>query len=398
MELLIKGARVVDWSSDFIGDVYIKDGLIYEIGSDLVKNCSTIDARGKLLMPSFVDLHTHFRDPGFTHKEDMLSGSKAAVKGGYTAVNLMANTNPVCSTKETIEYVLNKSREVALVDVHQVASITKGFDGSTLTSFDELGNEVRMISEDGKDVLNSKVMMNAMIRAKENNFTVLCHSEDETLASTDSRMAENLMTWRNITLSKYTGCKMHLCHVSTKEAIDYIKEAKDKGTKLTCEVTPHHIALWDSDYSVNPPIRTKEDVNYIVSAIREGYVDAIATDHAPHTIEDKLKGSPGISGIETSFSVCYTRLVKEEGLSLNKLSEVMSKNPSKIMGINKGEIEIGKDGDLVLIDIDKKVEIDSSKFESKGKNTPFEGIRVYGEILKTIRYGEIVYEKENLEC
>lgn len=398
MELLIKGARVVDWTSDFIGDVYIKDGLIYEIGSNLIKNCSTIDARGKLLMPSFVDLHAHFRDPGFTHKEDMLSGSKAAVRGGYTAVNLMANTNPVCSTKETIDYVLNKSRKVALVDVHQVASITRDFDGITLTSFNELGNEVRMISEDGKDVLNSKVMMNAMIKAKENNLTVLCHSEDETLASTDPRMAENLMTWRNITLSKYTGCKMHLCHVSTKEAIDYIKEAKDKGIKLTCEVTPHHIALWDQNYSVNPPIRNKEDVDYIVSAIKEGYVDAIATDHAPHTIEDKLKGSPGISGIETAFSVCYTKLVKEEGLSLNKLSEVMSKNPSRIMGINKGEIEIGKDGDLVLIDVHQKVTIDTSKFESKGKNTPFEGMIVYGEILKTVRYGEIVYEKENLEC
>lgn len=398
MELLIKGARIVDWSKDFTGDIYVKDGLIYEIGANLIKDCSTIDARGKLLMPAFVDLHTHFRDPGFTHKEDMLSGSKAAVKGGYTAVNLMANTNPVCSTKEDIDYVLNKSREVALIDVHQVASITKSFDGDTLSHIDELGNEVRMISEDGKDILNSKIMMNAMIKAKERNLTVLCHSEDETLASTDSRMAENLMTWRNITLSKYTGCKMHLCHVSTREAIDYIKEAKDKGTKLTCEVTPHHIALWDSDYSVNPPIRNKQDVDYIVSAIREGYVDAIATDHAPHTIEDKLKGSPGISGIETAFSVCYTRLVREEGLSLNKLSEVMSKNPSKIMGMNKGEIEIGKDGDLVLIDVHQKVTIDVSKFKSKGKNTPFSGMSVYGEILRTIRYGEIVYEKENLEC
>lgn len=398
MELLIKGARVVDWSSDFIGDVYIKDGLIYEIGSNLAKDCSTIDARGKLLMPSFVDLHTHFRDPGFTHKEDMLSGSRAAVRGGYTAVNLMANTNPVCSTRETIEYVLNKSREVALIDVHQVASITKDFDANTLTHLDELGNEVRMISEDGKDILNSKIMMKAMIKAKEKNLTVLCHSEDESLAPTDSRMAENLMTWRNITLSRYTGCKMHLCHVSTKEAIDYIKEAKDKGAKLTCEVTPHHIALWGSDYGVNPPIRDKEDVDCIVEAIKQGYIDAIATDHAPHTIEDKLKGSPGISGIETAFSVCYTRLVQEEGLSLSKLSEVMSKNPSKIMGINKGEIEIGKDGDLVLIDVNKKTTIDTSKFKSKGKNTPFEGMSVYGEILKTIRYGEIVYEKENSEC
>lgn len=398
MELLIKGARVVDWSKDFIGDVYIKDGRICEIGADLIKNCRVIDARGKVIMPSFVDLHTHFRDPGFTHKEDMLSGSQAAVRGGYTAVNLMANTNPVCSTKETIDYVLNKSREVALVDVHQVASITKEFDGNTLSHLDELGDEVRMISEDGKDILNSRIMMNAMIKAKERNLTVLCHSEDETLASTDSRMAENLMTWRNITLAKYTGCKMHLCHVSTKEVIDYIKEARNKGNKVTCEVTPHHIALWDSDYRVNPPIRTKEDVDYIINAIRDGYIDAIGTDHAPHTVEDKLKGSPGISGIETSFSVCYTRLVKEEGLSLSKLSEIMSKNPSNIMGMNKGEIEIGKDGDLVLIDTDKKIEINSKEFKSKGKNTPFEGMHFYGEVLKTIRCGKIVYEKENIEC
>ncbi|MBU5485383.1 dihydroorotase [Clostridium sp. MSJ-11] len=393
MELLIKGARVVDWSQDFYGDVYIKDGIIDEIGKDIKKDCKIINGQGKVLMPAFIDLHVHFREPGFTYKEDIESGSRAAVRGGYTAVNLMANTNPVCSNMEIINGVLTKGREVNLVDIHQVASITKDFDGKTISHIDSLDDRVRIISEDGKEVMNSNIMLNAMLKAKAKNITVMCHCENDELIEENTRLAENTMTWRNVTLAKYTGCPVHIAHVSTKEAMEYIIEGKKTGHKITCEVTPHHIALTDEvNYRVNPPIRKKEDVKFLIDCIKEGLIDTISTDHAPHTLEDKLKGAPGISGIETSFSICYTKLVREEGLSLNKLSELMSKNPSGIMGMNKGEIKIGLEGDVVLVDIEKQCEIEVEKFMSKGRNTPFSGMKFYGEILKTIKSGRIVYD------
>lgn len=313
MDVLIKGARIVDWSGDFLGDIYINNGIITEIGENLQKDCETINAQGKVVMPSFIDLHVHFRDPGFTYKEDILTGSKAAVKGGYTAVNLMANTNPICSSMETVKYVLEKAAEIGLVDVHQVVSITKNFDGKTISHLDNLDSTVKIISEDGKDVMNSNVMLNAMVKAKDKKLIVMCHSENGELSSTDMRLAEDTMTWRNITLAKYTGCSIHIAHVSTGESMKYIIDAKKEGYNVTCEVAPHHVALTDdTDYRVNPPIRKKEDMEFIIKAIKEGWVDAIATDHAPHTIEDKINGAPGISGIETAFSICYTKLVKEE--------------------------------------------------------------------------------------
>lgn len=393
MEILIRNSRIVDWSGDFLGDVYIKDGIIAQIGRNLEKNCETIDGHGKVLMPSFIDLHVHFRDPGLTHKEDILTGSRAAVRGGYTAVNLMANTNPVCSSMETVKYVLKKANEIGLVDVHQVVSITKNFDGKTISHIDELDSSVKVISEDGRDVMDSKVMLNAMVKAKEKGMIVMCHSENHELSTTDMRLSENTMTWRNITLAKYTGCATHISHVSTKESMEYIIEAKKEGYNVTCEVAPHHIALTDStQYRVNPPMRKEEDVKFLIKAIKEGFVDAIATDHAPHTEEDKANGAPGISGIETAFSICYTKLVKSKEINLSKLSEIMSKRPAEIMKLNKGQIKVGCDGDLVLIDLEKEYEIDSKNFLSKGKNTPFGGMKVNGKIEKTIKSGKIVYD------
>ena len=397
MELLIKGARIVDWSQDFIGDIYINKGVIYEIGKDLHKYCKTINAKGLTILPSFVDLHVHFREPGLTHKEDIESGSYAAVRGGYTMVNLMANTNPVCSSMDTVNYVLNRSKEVGLIDVHQVVSITNDFDGKDISHLDKLEDSVKMISEDGKDVIDSKVMLEAMTKAKESGRIVMCHCEEHSLTDIDTRLSENTMTWRNITLAQFTGCPVHMAHVSTKEAMEYIIEAKKKGLNVTCEVAPHHIALTDNDYRVNPPIRNKEDVDFIIKAIKDGWVDTISTDHAPHTEDDKQKGAPGISGIETAFSVCYTKLVKEGHISLNKLSEIMSKNPADIIGANKGQIKIGYDGDLVIVDTCKEYEIASENFKSKGKNTPFNGMKVYGEVIKTIKSGNVVFNEVSIE-
>lgn len=391
MEVLIKGARIADESKDFIGDLYIRNGIIEDFGTNLNYNCNTIDGEGLSLMPSFIDLHVHFRDPGFTHKEDLFTGGLAALKGGYTLVNLMGNTNPICSSMDIVEYVLNKADELDLVDVHQTVSITKDFDGHTLEHLDSLDNRVKFISDDGKGVKSNIVMYNAMIKAKEKGLTIMTHAEDDELTPIDYRISENIITIRDIYLCKVTGARLHLSHISTREAIEEVRRAKSEGVNVTCEVTPHHIALWDNDFKVNPPIRMKSDVESLIQGIIDGTVDTIATDHAPHTKEDKEKGAPGLSGIETAFSVSYTTLVKSGIIDLMKLSKIMSGNAGRIMGVKKGKIEKGYDGDVVLLDLNKEFIIDGEKFISKGKNTPFNGMKFYGEVIMTLKNGEIKY-------
>lgn len=398
MNLLIKNARIVDASHDFHGDIYIEDGKIKEISKEIIKSdVETIDAQGKVLMPSFIDTHTHFRDPGLTYKEDIETGSKAAVRGGYTGVCLMANTNPIVSDKETLEFVRNRGKEVGLVDVHQCVSVTKDFDGTTLEHLENFkeDKELKAISDDGKGVVSNEAMRRALELTKETGWVVMSHAECPEFSKLDMRLAEDMMTIRDVELAKYTGGRLHMCHVSTVKSMEAIIDAKMEGANVTCEVTPHHIFLTQdiSNYRVNPPIREKEDVEYIHWAIKHGYVDTIGTDHAPHTKEDKEKGAPGMVGLETSFPICYTSLVKDGHISLNKLSEIMSKNGASLLGMNKGLIEPGKDGDLVLVDLDKKIKVDSSEFASKGRNTPYEGMEFYGEVLMTIKSGKIVYKK-----
>lgn len=396
MDLLIKNANMIDAYESFYGDILIIDGIITEIGKEINKNgIDIIDAKGLTLMPSFIDTHAHFRDPGLTYKEDMESGSRAAAKGGYTGVCLMGNTNPICSTKEVVEYVRNKAKEVGLIDVHQCVSITENFGGKSiehLNAFDD-DKELVAITDDGVGVMDSSIMMKAMEKAKENNWIVMSHAEDKTFSKIDMRIAEDLMTIRDLYLAKVTKARLHMAHVSTIESIEAIRRAKKEGANVTCEVTPHHIGLTteESNYRVNPPIREKEDVNAIIEGIKDGTVDCIGTDHAPHTEEDKAKGAPGMVGIETAFSICYTELVKKNGISVNKLSELMSRNPAKILGMNKGSITIGKDGDLVLVDLNKEIVIDKEKFDSKGKNTPFHGRKYFGEVVMTIKGGKLIY-------
>ena len=396
MNLLIKNANMIDAYESFCGDILITDGIITEIGKEINKEgIDIIDAKGLTLMPSFIDTHAHFRDPGLTYKEDMESGSRAAAKGGYTGVCLMGNTNPICSTKEVVEYVRNKAKEIGLIDVHQCVSITENFGGKSiehLNAFDD-DKELVAITDDGVGVMDSSIMMKAMEKAKKNNWIVMSHAEDKTFSKIDMRIAEDLMTIRDLYLAKVTKARLHMAHVSTIESIEAIRRAKKEGSNVTCEVTPHHIALTteESNYRVNPPIREKEDVNAIIEGIKDGTVDCIGTDHAPHTEEDKAKGSPGMVGIETAFSICYTELVKKNGISINKLSELMSRNPAKILGMNKGSITIGKDGDLVLVDLNKEIVIDKEKFASKGKNTPFHGRKYFGEVIMTIKGGKLIY-------
>ncbi|MFT8314449.1 MAG: dihydroorotase [Clostridium sp.] len=393
MELLIKNGRIIDCASNFVGDVYIKDGIIKEIGDSLDKNCETIDAKGYVVMPAFIDLHSHFRDPGLQYKEDIETGSRAAVRGGYTTVNLMGNTKPICSDMETVNYVINKAREIGLVDAYQTVSITKDLQGKDISHLNEIDASVKCISDDGKGVYSGKIMHDAMVIAKERDFVVMSHAEDEEITPISTRLSENIMTERDITLAKFTGCHLHLSHVSTKEAMKAIIDAKRDGFNITCEVTPHHIALTGEDiYKVNPPIRKAEDVEYLIKAIEKGYVDAIGTDHAPHSKEDKEKGACGISGIETSFSVCYTKLVKEGNLTINKLSKIMSKTPAEILKVNKGKISIGYTGDLVIVDLNSRYTVDSENFQSKGKNTPFDGKELYGSVVRTIKSGKTVFQ------
>lgn len=396
MNLLIKNANVIDAYESFYGDILIIDGIITEIGKEINKDgIDIIDAKGLTLMPSFIDTHAHFRDPGLTYKEDMESGSRAAVKGGYTGVCLMGNTNPICSTKEVVEYVRNKAKEVGLIDVHQCVSITENFGGKSiehLNAFDE-DKELVAITDDGVGVMDSSIMMKAMEKAKKNNWIVMSHAEDKTFSKIDMRIAEDLMTIRDLYLAKVTKARLHMAHVSTIDSIEAIRRAKKEGSNVTCEVTPHHIGLTteESNYRVNPPIREQADVTAIIEGIKDGTVDCIGTDHAPHTEEDKAKGAPGMVGIETAFSICYTELVKKNGISVNKLSELMSKNPANILGMNKGSITIGKDGDLVLVDLNKEIVIDKEKFASKGKNTPFHGRKYFGEVIMTIKGGKLIY-------
>lgn len=393
MKLLIKNIDMVSAEGNFRGDIYIENGIIKEIGINLEKHCEIIEGHGNTLMPSFVDMHCHFRDPGYTFKENLETGSKAAVKGGYTAVNLMANTNPICSDMNTFNYVMNKGKELNITEINQIISVTKDMKGDSIEHLNYLTEEVRFISDDGVGVNSDKIMYEAMMKAKEKKLILISHAETSVFSKIDMRLAENMMTFRDIALCEHTKAKVHIAHVSTKESIEAIINAKNRGANLTCEVTPHHLALSNSDYRVNPPIREEEDVEALIKAIKENYVDCIATDHAPHREEDKKKGAPGISGIETSFSLCYTKLVREGHISLNKLSEIMSKNPSKLMNINSGEIKPGLRANLVLVDLNKKYIIDSTEFQSKGKNTPFNGREVYGEVLITIKDGEIKYRK-----
>ena len=393
MELLIKNAKLVDEAAELAADVLVRDGKIAAIGRGLDCTGEVIDAGGLTLLPSFVDLHCHFRDPGFTQKEDIETGCRAAAKGGYTAVNLMANTNPVCSDMETVHYVRQKAESIGLVDVHQCVSVTEGFDGRTVEHLKKLDSTVKLISEDGKGVMSNHVMAQAMKIAKEKGMTILSHAEDMEISPYDYRLAENIATVQHIHLAEYLGARLHMCHVSTEEAMSEVIRAKIAKAPVTCEVAPHHLWFTNTDYRVNPPIRTKKDRDFLICAIENGYVDAIATDHAPHTQEDKKNGSPGMVGLETAFGVCYTILVKERGLPLRLLSRLMSAGPAKILSVPKGRLLPGYDADFALVDENREWVVDAAQFSSKGKNSPFDGVRLQGKVVRTIKAGKTTWQE-----
>lgn len=395
--MLIRNATLTDATGTRAGDILIENGRIARVGEgvEAPAGCPVVDAAGLMALPAFIDLHAHFRTPGFEYKETIETGSRAAARGGYTFVNCMANTKPVCSSAAMAQSLMDDAARVGLCDINQCVSITRDFDGRTVSHLAILPHNLRFISEDGKGVRDSRVMYEAMKIAAQRGLTVMSHAEDMDLSPIDYRAAENIETARNLYLAQSTGARLHLCHVSTREAMGDIMTARQRGVKVTCEVTPHHLWFDDStcDYRVNPPIRAKADVEYLIAAIEDGDVDAIATDHAPHSAEDKAGGAPGLVGLETAFAVCYTKLCRGRGLPLSTLSRLMSQGPARILDLNKGLLAEGYDGDVVLVDLEQPFTVDPEEFAGKSRNTPFAGLSLYGRVKATVKQGRLTFSE-----
>ena len=422
MRMLIKNGRVIDPASntDDIRDILVEDGVIAEVAKDIDKAADTvIDAKGCMVMPGLVDLHVHFREPGFEHKETIRTGARAAARGGFTTVCPMPNTKPAIDSVEMIEYIKNKSEEVTDINILPIAAMTAGQDGEYITDYERLYEEGAVaVSEDGKSVMNARVARQAMRLAAEVGIPVFAHCEDKNLAARGVMNAgnkarelgfygimnsvEDIMVARDLLLAKNTGARLHICHVSTEDSVRMIAAAKKEGLDVTAEVTPHHLTLTEDDineddanYKVNPPLRTNKDKDMLIKGLKDGTIDIIATDHAPHHLTEKDRGfveAPfGISGLETAVAIIMTDLVKKNVITPLEMADKMSYTPAKIIGIDKGTLLVGKTADITIIDPDAEYVIDSKTFASRGKNTPFNGKKVSGEIKYTIAGGKIVY-------
>ena len=422
--LLIKNGRVINPGSgqDRVCDVRIEAGKITAIGTNLPAAKQEVDASGCYVMPGLVDIHVHLRDPGFTHKEDIESGAKAAARGGVTTMVAMPNTKPVVDSVSQVRYVYEKAEKVAPIHILQVAAITKNQNGTELADIKGLVEAgAAAISEDGKSVMDSGLYREAMKLAAELDIPVLAHCEDINLVEDGvvnadertkalglkgiSNAVEDVIVARDILLAKETGARLHLCHCSTADSVDMVKTAKEEGLSVTAEVCPHHFILTtedikdtDTNYKMNPPIRTRQDVDALVKGLQLDIMDVIATDHAPHSAEEKnqsMEKAPfGIVGLETLVPLTITALVDKGILTPMQMAQKTSYNPAKILGIDKGTLTEGKSADIVIIDPNVEYRIDSEEFVSKGKNTPFHGYLVKGRVMMTICDGEIVYNFE----
>lgn len=426
MTMLIKNGRVIDPASntDEIMDLLVSDGVIVKVQKNITEEAdSVIDASGCFVMPGLIDLHVHFREPGFEHKETIRTGARAAARGGFTTVCPMPNTNPVIDSVEMVEYIKHKAEEVTDINILPIAAITAGQDGEYLTDFENLKEAGAVaVSEDGKSVMNARVARQAMRLAAEVDIPVFAHCEDKNLAARGVMNAgnharelglygimnavEDIIVARDILLAKNTGARLHLCHCSTEDSVRMIEDAKKEGMDITAEVTPHHLTLTedaitedDADFKMNPPLRTRKDVDRLREGIKSGIIDCIATDHAPHHKTEKERGfveAPfGITGLETSVAITITELVKTGILTPLQMAERMSYTPAKIIGIDKGTLLAGKAADITIIDPDAEYVIDSNTFASKGHNTPFNGKKVSGEVRYTIAAGKVVYSNNN---
>lgn len=384
-KLIIKNARIIDKDNDFIGSIVISGGVIqkiYQEGLEItdVSSCQVFDAEGLAVMPAMVDLHCHFREPGYEYKEDILSGLRAAVKGGYCYVAAMANTNPVADNTELIIENNLKAQKADLCAYNQISAIGINLEDKALVDTKEISKLTKLFSNDGKSILSSEFMEKALAASKENNFIVATHCDDE------AELIE-----RDLKILPQTKGNLHICHVSKKKSIDLIRKAKADVLKVTCEVTPHHLFSYDIDYKVNPPIGSKEDNEALIQAVKDGTIDMLSTDHAPHSAQDKLKGSPGISNIETAFSM-YIKVFNDNNIPLTRFCEMSSYMPAKLMGLDRGIIAEGKEANLIIADIENLYKIDKNAFVSKSNNTPYDGYYVCGKVLRTFIKGVVKYD------
>lgn len=438
MSIIIKNGRILNPATgmDEVADLFIEQDKVSAIEKEITKEAEqVIDAKGCYVMPGFIDMHVHFRDPGLTHKEDIFTGMASAAHGGYTTVLCMPNTKPVADCADVIDYVNKKSTSVIGINVLQVGAVTKGQKGEELADIEGMvkaGSPA--ISEDGKSVMNAQLYREGMLEAARLNIPVLAHCEDINMVNggvmnedTKSKelgmpgivnAVEDVIIARDILLAKETGARLHLCHCSTKDSVTMVRIAKEEGIAVSAEVCPHHFAMTsddivpytaeikdgiripsdtdaDTNYKMNPPLRTKEDVQALKEGLRDGIMEVISTDHAPHTFEEKntsMKKAPfGIVGLETAACLTHNELVLGGYLTPMQMAACMSYNPARLIPVDKGDIQPGKIADIVIFDPKETYTIDKNAFASKGRNTPFHGKEVTGRVKYTICGGNIVF-------
>ncbi len=421
MKTLIKNGMIINPADQTYEkkDVLIEDGIVIKIESSIDHQTDeVIDASDCWVTPGLIDVHVHLRDPGFEYKETIATGSESAAKGGFTTVCAMPNTNPAIDSKYVVDYIRLKAEKEAVVNVLPIGAITMGQEGKTLAHIEEMAEAgVCAISEDGYSVMDAGLLKKAMISAKKVNLPVLSHCEDETLSGgvmnagsvADSLQlkgipaeAEEVIIARDIILAEKTGAKLHICHLTTKGGVDLLRFAKSKGLSVSAEVCPHHFTLtdeavrsYDTNTKMHPPLRTQSDIDAIKEGLRDGTLELIATDHAPHHIKDKncdySKAANGIVGLETSVALTITELVETGILTPMQMVEKMSYSPAKMLGIDKGTLSIGKAADITIINPSETYSINVNKFVSKSKNSPFHGKQVKGKVKYTIVNGKVVY-------
>ena len=424
MKILIKNGRVLNPATnmDEIADVFIENDTVVAIGAAIDEAADkVIDATGKFVMPGYIDLHVHFRDPGLTHKEDIFTGMASAAHGGYTSVFAMPNTKPVADNAEVITYVHDKAKEGNCINVYQVGAITVGQAGAELSDIRGMVEAgCPALSEDGKSVMNANLYRDAMKLAAELDVPVLAHCEDITMVNGGcvnadektkemglpgiTNSVEDVIVARDILIAKETGARLHLCHCSTADSVKMVKTAKEEGLPVSAEVCPHHFVLTsdditdaaNTDYKMNPPLRTRADVDALKQGLKDGIMEVISTDHAPHTAEEKntiMQKAPfGIEGLETAACLTYSELVLGDVFTPMQMAAAMSYNPAKVMRMDRGDIQPGKVADVAIFDPNVTYKIDKTTFASKGQNTPFHGYEVTGKVVCTICNGQVVYE------
>ena len=417
MGFILSGGMVYSGKGFSRADVFIQNGIVSEIAPSISYSHHKKTLLNNLyIIPGFVDVHVHLREPGFSYKETIKSGTLAAARAGYTAVCAMPNLNPPPDSPENLRVQTDIIEKDAVIKVFPYATITRGQAGQELVDFEVMRDKAVAFSDDGIGVQSSAVMERAMIRAKEQNCIIAAHCEDNSLLHGgyihDGRYAkkhghkglssasEYKQVERDLALAKKTGCRYNICHVSTKESVELIRRAKSEGVKVTAETAPHYLLLCEDDlreegrFKMNPPLRSKEDKAALTEGIKDGTIDIIATDHAPHSKEEKAKGLAGslmgVAGLETAFPVLYTGLVKAGIITLEKLIELMCVNPRRYFGISGG-LEIGADADIAVLDLENGYRINSEEFLSCGKSSPFDGMEVYGNNIITYCKGKRVW-------